>query len=56
MCAKLFLRHWQGRGTSPEVEMARRGFTGSDGLGAAVPRFFALDVLRGRERRNSAVR
>ncbi|MFE4635528.1 TfuA-like protein [Streptomyces sp. NPDC056773] len=56
MCAKLFLRHWQGRGTSPEVEMARRGFTGPDGLGAAVPRFFALDVLRGRERRRAAAR
>ncbi|MFE9560570.1 TfuA-like protein [Streptomyces sp. NPDC006487] len=51
MCAKLFLRHWQGRGTSPDAEMARRGFTGLDGLGGAVPRFFALDVLRGRERR-----
>lgn len=56
MCARLFLRHWQGRGTSPDVEMARRGFTGLDGLGGAVPRFFALDVLRGRERRDSAVR
>ncbi|MCX5301298.1 TfuA domain-containing protein [Streptomyces sp. NBC_00193] len=56
MCAKLFLRHWQGRGTSPDVEMARRGFSGPDGLGGAVTRFFALDVLRGRERRNAGVR
>lgn len=56
MCAKLFLRHWQGRGTSPDVEMARRGFTGLDGLGGAVKRFFALDVLRGRERRKAAAR
>ncbi|MFD5143583.1 TfuA-like protein [Streptomyces sp. NPDC058401] len=56
MCAKLFLRHWQGRGTSPDIEMARRGFTGAEGLGAAVPRFFALDVRRGRERREAGVR
>ncbi|WP_329376887.1 TfuA-like protein [Streptomyces sp. NBC_01351] len=50
MCAKLFLRHWQRKGTSPEVEMARRGFAGLDELGGAVPRFFAYDVRRGRKR------
>lgn len=54
MSAKLFLRHWQGRGTSPEVEMARRGFSSAEELGGAVTRFFAYDVRRGRERRNSA--
>ncbi|MBT2452270.1 hypothetical protein J7F03_35475 [Streptomyces sp. ISL-43] len=56
MCAKLFLRHWQRRGTSPDVEMARRGFSGLDGLGGAVKRFFAFDVRRGRERGNAAAR
>lgn len=56
MCAKLFLRHWQRRGTSPDVEMARRGFSGLDGLGGAVTRFFAYDIRRGRERGSSAAR
>ncbi|MGW6706516.1 TfuA-like protein [Streptomyces sp. NPDC054956] len=56
MCARLFLRHWQRRGTSPEVEMARRGFTGTDGLGGAVGRFFAYDVRRGRQRGNAGAR
>ncbi|MEV7521350.1 TfuA-like protein [Streptomyces sp. NPDC091371] len=53
MCAKLFLRHWQGRGTTPDAELARRGFTGLDELGGAVTRFFAYDVRRGRERGNA---
>ncbi|WP_162688656.1 MULTISPECIES: TfuA-like protein [unclassified Streptomyces] len=56
MCAKLFLRHWQRRGTSPDAEMARRGFSGLDGLGGAVRRFFAYDVRRGRERGSAAAR
>ncbi|MFD9302760.1 TfuA-like protein [Streptomyces sp. NPDC060048] len=56
MCAKLFLRHWQRHGTSPDVEMARRGFSGPDGLGGAVKRFFAFDVRRGRERGKAAGR
>lgn len=54
MCARLFLRHWTGGGTSPEAEMARRGFTGPDELGGAVRRFFALDIRRGRTRGNAA--
>lgn len=53
MCANLFLRHWHGSGTSPLVEMARRGFTGPDELGATVRRFFAYDIRRARERRNT---
>ncbi|GAA4192499.1 TfuA-like protein [Microbispora amethystogenes] len=48
ICAKLFLRHWHGKGTSAEVEMARRGFTGPQELGHAVRRFFALDVQNAR--------
>ncbi|MBT2478883.1 TfuA domain-containing protein [Streptomyces sp. ISL-94] len=56
MCAKLFLRHWLGRGTSPDAEMARRGFSGPDELGGAVRRFFAFDVRRGRSRGNAAAR
>jgi hypothetical protein len=46
ICAKLFLRHWQQRGSSPEVEMARRGFSSLEELGSAVRRFFAFDVGR----------
>ncbi|WP_405085010.1 TfuA-like protein [Microbispora sp. NBC_01389] len=48
ICTKLFLRHWHGKGTSAEVEMARRGFTGPQELGHAVRRFFALDVQNAR--------
>ncbi|MFB6613918.1 TfuA-like protein [Streptomyces sp. NPDC056367] len=54
MRANLFLRHWHGSGTSPVVEMARRGFTGPDELGGAVRRFFAYDIRRARERRNTS--
>jgi hypothetical protein len=50
MCARLFLRHWRRPGTSPEVETARRGFSGPDELGHAVRRFFAYDVRRAREK------
>lgn len=46
-CAQLFLRHWRAPGTRPEVEMARRGFTGHGELGDAVRRFFALDAAAG---------
>lgn len=56
VCAKLFLRHWQGRGTTPDAEMARRGFCGPDELGGAVRRFFAFDIRRSRSRRNTAGR
>ncbi|MFD7256071.1 TfuA-like protein [Streptomyces sp. NPDC059874] len=56
MCAKLFLRHWQRRDTSPEVETARRGFAGLDELGGAVTRFFAYDVRRGRGRGTAGAR
>lgn len=48
ICARIFLRHWHGKGTSAEVEMARRGFTGPQELGHAVRRFFALDVQNAR--------
>ncbi|MFJ6793000.1 TfuA-like protein [Streptomyces sp. NPDC091268] len=58
MCAKLFLRHWQRPGTSPDVETARRGFAGLEGLGGSVQRFFAYDIRRARDkgRGNAAVR
>ncbi|MEW9532568.1 TfuA-like protein [Microbispora sp. NPDC049125] len=46
---RLFLRHW--RGASAEVEMARRGFFGTEDLGGAVTRFFALDVENSRASR-----
>jgi hypothetical protein len=45
---RLFLRHWQAEGSSPEIACARRGFTGLEELGGAVARFFAFDVRRGR--------
>ncbi|MEV8507008.1 TfuA-like protein [Actinoplanes sp. NPDC051475] len=48
MCANLFLRHWRLPGTSPAIEMARRGFAGPEELGAVVRRFFALDVSTAR--------
>ena len=48
ICAKLFLRHWQQRGSSAEVELARRGFASLEELGAAVRRFFSYDVQRAR--------
>ncbi|MFI7033164.1 TfuA-like protein [Microbispora rosea] len=48
ICAKIFLRHWHRKGTSAEVELARRGFTGMPDLGHTVRRFFALDVQRAR--------
>ncbi|MGW3044773.1 TfuA-like protein [Kitasatospora sp. NPDC001159] len=54
VCAKLFLRHWRRPGTSPQVEMVRRGFSGPEELGSAVRPFFAFDVRRGRE--NTAAR
>lgn len=50
-CAKLFLRHWRGPGTSPRIEMARRGFASMAELGGAVRRFFAYDVQRNRSAR-----
>lgn len=53
-CAKLFQRHWYRRGTSQDVELARRGFTDLAGLGETAGRFFAFDVLRGRA--NAAAR
>jgi hypothetical protein len=48
ICGRVFLRHWQRRGSSPEVEMARRGFASLAELGGTVRRFFAYDVERGR--------
>lgn len=48
ICAKIFLRHWHRKGTSAEVELARRGFTGMPELGHTVRRFFALDVQNAR--------
>jgi hypothetical protein len=48
LCARIFQRHWPARGSSPEIEMAGRGFTGAEELGHAVTRFFAFDVQRGR--------
>ncbi|MGX6602224.1 TfuA-like protein [Micromonosporaceae bacterium Da 78-11] len=44
ICAQLFLRHWRPRDTSEQIELARRGFSARDELGATVRRFFALDV------------
>jgi hypothetical protein len=51
VCAKVFLRHWRQPGSSPEIEMARRGFSGPEELGGAVQRFFAYDVQRARSAR-----
>ncbi|GAB1642143.1 TfuA-like protein [Krasilnikovia sp. MM14-A1259] len=48
LCARMFQRHWPKQGTSPEIEMGRRGFAGPEELGATVRRFFAYDVQRGR--------
>ncbi|WP_182902190.1 TfuA-like protein [Microbispora sp. H10830] len=48
ICAKIFLRHWHRKGTSAEVELARRGFTGMQELGHTVRRFFALYVQNAR--------
>ncbi|XVQ89719.1 TfuA-like protein [Microbispora siamensis] len=48
ICAKIFLRHWHRKGTSAELELARRGFTGMQELGHTVRRFFALDVQNAR--------
>lgn len=48
VCGQLFPRHWRRAGSSPDVELARRGFTGADQLGAVVRRFFAYDVQRTR--------
>jgi hypothetical protein len=48
ICAKLFLRHWRRPGTTVEIEMARRGFAGPEELGAAVRRFFPLDMRSAR--------
>ncbi|GIH67938.1 TfuA-like protein [Sphaerimonospora thailandensis] len=45
---RIFLRHWQRRGTSAEVEMARRGFADLEDLGNTLRRFFALDVRNAR--------
>lgn len=56
ICGKLFLRHWQQRGTSADIEMARRGFFSLEDLGHTVRRFFALDVQRGRGRDKAAAR
>ncbi|MFC4533345.1 TfuA-like protein [Sphaerisporangium dianthi] len=53
LCGKLFLRHWQRRGSSPVVEMARRGFFSVEELGRTVRRYFALDVQRGRDLRRN---
>jgi hypothetical protein len=44
ICGKVFLRHWRRPGSSPQVEMARRGFASIPELGGAVRKFFALDV------------
>ncbi|AGL17733.1 TfuA domain-containing protein [Actinoplanes sp. N902-109] len=42
--ARLFLRHWKAPGTTPDVELARRGFSSLAELGETVGRFFALDL------------
>jgi len=49
--ARVFLRHWREPGSSPEVEMARRGFTSAEDLGTALRAFFPYDVRRMRGRR-----
>lgn len=46
--SRVFLRRWQQRGSSVEVEMARRGFAGLGELGGTLGRFFVYDVQRGR--------
>jgi len=48
MAGRIFLRHWRRGGSSPQVEMARRGFVSLADLGATVRRFFPYDVQRGR--------
>lgn len=48
VCGRLFPRHWKAEGSTPEIESARRGFPSLDALGAAVTRFFAYDIRRGR--------
>jgi hypothetical protein len=48
ICGRLFLRHWLRDGTTPEIELARRGFTSLDDLGQAAARFFAFDLDRAR--------
>ncbi|MFI5937556.1 TfuA-like protein [Actinoplanes sp. NPDC051494] len=42
--AQIFQRHWRGPGTTPDIEMARRGFCSAAELGATVGRYFALDM------------
>ncbi|MEU7859759.1 TfuA-like protein [Nonomuraea sp. NPDC049141] len=49
ICGRIFSRHWNGPGTSAEVELARRGFLGMADLGQTVSRFFALDVRKAKE-------
>ncbi|MEU4225879.1 TfuA-like protein [Nonomuraea sp. NPDC026600] len=46
ICGRVFSRHWNGPGTSAEVELARRGFLSMADLGQTVSRFFALDVQK----------
>ncbi len=48
ICGRLFLRHWLHHGTTPEIELARRGFTSMEDLGQAAARFFAFDLQRTR--------
>ncbi|RCG29888.1 hypothetical protein DQ384_17090 [Sphaerisporangium album] len=48
ICGRFFLRRWQRKGTSAQVEMARRGFRGLEDLGRVARRFFALDVQNAR--------
>lgn len=48
ICGKVFLGRWQGPGTSPNIEMARRGFLDIEDLGRSATRFFAFDIQRRR--------
>ncbi|MEV1244106.1 TfuA-like protein [Nonomuraea sp. NPDC049750] len=50
ICGRIFSRHWNGPGTTAEVELARRGFLSMADLGQTAARFFALDVHKAKGR------
>ncbi|WP_049570346.1 TfuA-like protein [Nonomuraea sp. SBT364] len=44
ICGTVFSRRWNRPGVPARVELARRGFLGTEDLGVTAKRFFALDV------------
>ncbi|MEV0349118.1 TfuA-like protein [Nonomuraea sp. NPDC050680] len=50
ICGRIFSRHWNGPGTTAEVELARRGFLSMADLGQTAARFFPLDVHKAKGR------